>query len=204
VIKIVDYGVGNLRSVQKAFEKVGYTASLVSKPEELQGCDLLVLPGVGAFDRAVYNLKQRKLWSPIAEHLKAGRPYLGICLGLQLLFEGSEEGRESGFAQFPGKVIEFKNITPVPHMGWNETVWVNEGVNLSPAAVEIPCYYYVHSYFPVPADPDLTAAYSDYGGRFCSAVRRGNVMGVQFHPEKSQFAGLNFLKKYCEGVLNYD
>ncbi len=201
MISIVDYGMGNLRSVQKAFEEVGYPADLITHPEQLKSSNLLVLPGVGAFDRAVENLKNSGLWSVILKHLKAGRPYLGICLGLQLLFEGSEEGNRSGLGYFRGRVVRFRRVEPVPHMGWNELNWAPSAGAIAPVAVDRPCYYFVHSFYPQPSNQKIVVGRADYGRNFCVAVRRGNCLGVQFHPEKSQFAGLDLLRRFCGQVL---
>ncbi|MFP4687140.1 MAG: imidazole glycerol phosphate synthase subunit HisH [bacterium] len=195
MISIVDYGMGNLRSVQKAIHRLGYRAPIVNEPSAISDSRILVLPGVGAFDRAVKNLKNRGLWSAVMGHLADEKPYLGICLGLQLLFESSEEGSESGFSVCRGRVVRFKNARIIPHMGWNDVSWNNETEKLLRSPVSEPCYYFVHSYFPCPEDKSIVAGVSDYGGRFCCAIKDGNRYGVQFHPEKSQFAGLTLLKK---------
>ncbi len=198
MIAIVDYGMGNLRSVQKAFLRLDYKADVVSQPGAVGNCELLVLPGVGAFDRAVENLKQRRLWRPVLDHLEAAKPYLGICLGLQLLFEGSAEGKRNGFSIFPGEVSKFRNIEPVPHMGWNEVCWQKTGRSLAPSQVDKPSFYFVHSYFPRPKNDSIVAARTEYGENFCSAIKVENCLGVQFHPEKSQLAGLDLLQRFCE------
>lgn len=197
MISIVDYGMGNLRSVQKAFSRVGFEATISSDPEQISASELLVVPGVGAFDRAVRNLKSRGLWKLISQHLHSNKPYLGICLGLQFLFEGSEEGDRSGFGFFQGEVVNFSKVRVVPHMGWNNVSWKPKVEGILPS-VEAPCYYFVHSYFPVPDEENIIAGTTEYGGEFCSAVQAGNCLGVQFHPEKSQFAGLALLKNYCQ------
>ncbi len=200
MISILDYGMGNLRSVQKALERIGRSANIVDRPGPLAETELLVLPGVGAFDRAVNNLKQQRLWEPIRGHLEAGKPYLGICLGLQLLFESSHEGNATGLGLYRGDVARFEEVRFVPHMGWNDVQWVDGG-SLRPDAVDDPCYYFVHSFYPVPEDESVVAGWSEYGGRFCAALRDGNRFGVQFHPEKSQHAGLDLLKRICARTL---
>jgi len=193
MIRIVDYGMANLRSVQKAFETVGVSAKISGNPDELRDADLLVLPGVGAFDRAVENLRERHLWSVIRDRLHRHEPFLGICLGLQLLFEGSEEGSRDGFGFFEGTCRRFRDVQPVPHMGWNQVHWDTVEDVHTPEPDQPQFYYFVHSYFPDPADPDVVAGRTDYGGDFCCAARSEDVFGVQFHPEKSQYAGLNLL-----------
>ncbi len=202
MIGIVDYGMGNLRSVQKAFERIGYPASLINHSAALKRAELIVLPGVGAFDRAVTNLKSSGSWDVVLNHLELGKPYLGVCLGLQLLFEGSEEGSEQGLGFFQGQVVRFKHVEPVPHMGWNEVNWTGVAEDLLPDNVSQPCYYFVHSYYPRPRDRKIVAATANYGEDFCVAVRKGECMGIQFHPEKSQFAGLDLLKKYCDSLIS--
>ena len=194
MIRIVDYGMANLRSVQKAFETVGVPAEISGNPEELRDVDLLVLPGVGAFDRAVENLREQNLWSVIRDRLEREEPFLGICLGLQLLFEGSEEGSRDGFGFFEGTCRRFENVQPVPHMGWNQVRWNNMEDVHTPGPDQPQFYYFVHSYYPDPNDSTVVAGWTDYGEEFCAAARSGNVFGVQFHPEKSQYAGLNLLQ----------
>ncbi len=199
MITVVDYGMGNLRSVQKALHRVGCTAAVSDDPRRISNSELLVVPGVGAFDQAVRNLKTRNLWQPVGSHLHARKPYLGICLGLQLLFEGSQEGTRSGFGFFRGEVIAFQKVRVVPHMGWNDVRWNPRAEGLKPP-LENPCYYFVHSYFPVPENKTIIAGTADYGGEFCVAARAGDCFGVQFHPEKSQYAGLSLLKNYCKSI----
>ena len=199
MISIVDYGMGNLRSVQKGFEKVGAEARICSHPRDLVGCEKLVLPGVGAFRDAIHELRRLDFISPIRDHLAADKPFLGICLGLQLLFDvGHEDGTWEGLGIIPGEVVRFPD-TPglkVPHMGWNRV----EPVNDPPLLRGIPqdeYFYFVHSYYVVPKDETVIAARTDYGGQFTSAVRRGNLYAVQFHPEKSQSRGLQLLNNFA-------
>lgn len=198
MIGILDYGMGNLRSVQKAFERVGYGARLAETPRGVRESDLLVVPGVGAFDRAVDNLRARELWDPLVEHLRDGAPYLGICLGLQLLFETSEEGDREGLGVYRGTIRRFRDVSPVPHMGWNDVEWTDRGRVLSPPSERPSCFYFVHSYYPEPRDETLVAGRTEYGGRFCSVLLDDRRIGVQFHPEKSQHAGLWLLEAVCE------
>jgi len=189
---IVDYGSGNLRSVQKAFERCGAAATITSDPAMVAAAERLVLPGVGAFGDAMQALHARGLVEPIRRYLLADRPFLGICMGLQLLFEtGSEGGRHEGLGILPGEVVRFSVPAglKVPHMGWNAVRWQHEW---RPAA-DGEYFYFVHSYYARPADPAVVAAVADYGGDFCAAVRRGNLSATQFHPEKSQRAGLRLL-----------
>lgn len=189
---------GNLRSVQKAFEMIGHEALITSVPNELARTDLLVLPGVGAFDKAVKNLRSTDLWEPIQDHLESNGAFLGICLGLQLLFEGSDEGDCEGFGYFDGHCRRFTDVEPVPHMGWNDVEWSLVDDFHTPGTDEPQSYYFVHSFYPDPLNSEVVAGRTDYGTTFCCAARAGNVFGVQFHPEKSQFAGLDLLSSYVE------
>jgi len=200
MISIVDYGMGNLRSVQKGFEKVGHSATITSDPREIARSDKVVLPGVGAFCDAIAELKRLDLVSPLHDLVAAGKPLLGVCLGLQLLFETSYEGGEyTGLGILPGKVVRFVLPRPykVPHMGWNQLQLRGDQPifrNLADGAH----MYFVHSYYVVPSDEKIIAAETEYGTRFVSAVARGNVFATQFHPEKSQADGLVILKNFAE------
>lgn len=194
MILLVDYGMGNLRSVEKALETVGAPVRVSSDPGDLAKAALVVLPGVGAFDHAVRELKRRKLFDPIRKAVEAGKPYLGLCLGLQLLFDRSDEGSEEGWGLLGGSVLRFPHFLKTPHMGWNR-------VRLAAPALERQFgiegdgrFYFVHSYFVVPRDRTDILGTTDYGFDFVSAVRRKNIMATQFHPEKSQAQGLRFLK----------
>lgn len=192
MLTIVDYGSGNLRSVQKAFEKLGCPATITSDPAVVAVAPRLVLPGVGAFGDAMRELRARGLVEPIVAHLRADRPFLGICMGLQLLFEtGLEGGRHEGLGVLRGEVPRFDLPAglKVPHMGWNAVTWRGDW---RPAA-DGEHFYFVHAYHARPADAEVIAATADYGGAFCAAVRRGNLYATQFHPEKSQAAGLALL-----------
>lgn len=190
-IAIVDYGMGNLRSVQKAFERVGAEALIVRQASELAHADRLVLPGVGAFRDAIAELK-RLDWVPaLKDWVQAGKPFLGICLGMQLLFDVSyEDGEHEGLGIVPGKVVRFElpEGFKVPHMGWNQVVRKSNSPCLQGIA-DGEYFYFVHSYYVVPNDPRVIALESDYGVRFCAAIAKDNLFATQFHPEKSQRAG---------------
>jgi imidazole glycerol-phosphate synthase subunit HisH len=206
MIAVVDYGMGNLHSVRKAFEKTGYPAEITDRPEAVLTARGLVLPGVGAFGKAMENLRARELAEPILAYLRSGRPFLGICLGLQLLFSESEEfGAGRGLGFFEGKVVRFPGsdssagkggqALKVPHMGWNEVLIEKPAALLNGIGAGTH-FYFVHSFYPVPADPGLAATTTDYGLRFVSSVSRGRVFACQFHPEKSQTAGLKILENF--------
>jgi glutamine amidotransferase len=199
-IAIIDYGMGNLRSVQKAFEKVGYAAEVTSDPEVARRADKIVLPGVGAFEDAIAELHRHGLVEPVIEAIHSGKPFLGICLGLQLLFEKSfENGKHQGLGVLQGDVVRFE-LPPeyaIPHMGWNQL-----GLRRRPPildGIEDGSYFYfVHSYYVVPRDAEVIAVETDYGRPFCSMIWRDNVFATQFHPEKSQAQGLRLLKNFAE------
>jgi glutamine amidotransferase len=198
MIVVVDYGMGNLRSVQKGFEKVGEHAVISRDQKEIREADKLVLPGVGAFPQCMENLAGLDLIDPIRDFIASERPFLGICLGLQLLFDESEEfGGHDGLGIVPGKVRQFDRAMglKIPHMGWNEVFFAND----CPLFTGIPdgsFFYFVHSFFVDPENPQDTAAESEYGIRFTCAVQRNNLFAVQFHPEKSQDLGLTILKNF--------
>lgn len=200
MITIVDYGMGNLRSVQKALEAVGASCQVSSDPSEIASAEKLVLPGVGAFRDAIAQLDRSGLVEPIQQHIRRDRPFLGICLGLQLLFEKSyEDGEYDGLGILPGRVIRFDLPAgwKVPHMGWNRI----DAVRPSPLLKGLdssPFVYFVHSYFVDPADRSIVAAQTDYGAPFTSMVWRGQLFATQFHPEKSQRVGLAILKNFHE------
>ncbi|MFB6355723.1 MAG: imidazole glycerol phosphate synthase subunit HisH [bacterium] len=194
MIGLVDYGMGNLGSVSKAIREVGRDVQIIDQPGAINETEYLIVPGVGAFDRAVKNLREQSLWDPVLEHVRTNRPYLGICLGFQLLFEDSEEGERPGFGLYEGTVRKFQNVKPVPHMGWNDVDWAGPGSEFDPGENRPACYYFVHSYFVEPVNNDITAGVTEYGSDFCASIRDRNCVGVQFHPEKSQQAGLAFLR----------
>ncbi len=197
-ICIIDYQMGNLRSVQKAFERVGQTAVITSDPDTLLQADKIVLPGVGAFGDAMRELNARDLVSPIRECIAQGKPFLGICLGLQLLFDvGYEGGEHPGMGILPGRVVRFDvpGEFKVPHMGWNEL----DIHRVNPLLQSVPDkshVYFVHSYHVVPDDERLVAATADYPDPFCAMVWSDNIMATQFHPEKSQSVGLKLLENF--------
>ncbi len=199
MLTIVDYGSGNLRSVQKALEKCGAVATITSDPDAVATASRLILPGVGAFGDAMRALHDRGLVEPIRRYLREDRPFLGICMGLQLLFEtGFEGGQHTGLGILPGDVVRFDipSGMKVPHMGWNTTRWDGDW---RPSA-DGEHFYFVHSYHARPTDRSIVAAVTDYGGHFCAAVQRGNLYATQFHPEKSQAAGMRLLTSWLEAT----
>jgi glutamine amidotransferase len=198
MVTIIDYGSGNLRSVQKALERVGVEARITDDPNVVAESSRLVLPGVGAFGDAIRALRGRGLVEPILAHIRADKPFLGICMGLQLLFEsGSEGGLHEGLGVLSGEVTRFElpRGMKIPHMGWNQVSWRTAGAS-QPAGRDGDHFYFVHSYVARPRDETVIAATSDYGGPFCAAVARGRLFATQFHPEKSQSAGMELLHAY--------
>lgn len=194
---ILDYGGGNLRSVLNAFTAIGQHAHLITQPGQFDDLDLLVFPGQGAFGDSVRQLKERGLWEPLKIWLSEDRPYLGICLGYQLLFDSSEENPGvEGLGKFRGTVPRFPSLpgVKVPHMGWNT---VRFGDSAHPAWKGLggeEVFYFVHSYYPQPDDRNLAGCFTDYAGEFASGIVNDRLVAVQFHPEKSQRAGLTLLK----------
>ena len=200
MITIIDYQMGNLRSVQKAFEKLGHSAVVTSDPERVARADKVVLPGVGAFEVAMAELRRRDLVEPILETIRSGRPFLGICLGLQLLFDVSHEnGRHEGLGVIPGEVVRFDLPAgyKVPHMGWNQLSIRRRAPILDGLTSGVHCYF-VHSYYVVPRDQNIIATETDYHRPFCSMIWRDNLFATQFHPEKSQTDGLRILSNFAE------
>jgi glutamine amidotransferase len=199
-IAIIDYQMGNLRSVQKGFEKVGHAAAITGDPVVLAKADRIVLPGVGAFGDAIAELRRRGLVQPIRDAVGSGKPFLGICLGLQLLFDvGYEGGEFEGLGILRGKVVRF-DLPPtlkVPHMGWNRCAMKRPAPILEGLA-DGTFFYFVHSYYAVPDDANVIMLEADYGQPFCAAVWRNNLFATQFHPEKSQADGLRILKNFAE------
>lgn len=198
-IVIVDYGVGNLRSLQNAFEELGVNHSIATTPEEVEGAEKLLLPGVGSFIGAMENLEGRQLGDVVVAHAKAGKPLLGICLGMQLLCEGSSEhGDHKGLGLIPLTVERLPNAADirVPHVGWNSLSLLREDPLLEgvPDGSDV---YFVHSYAVMPAEDSYSLAATDHGVRFASVIRSGCVFGAQFHPEKSQRSGLRILQNFA-------
>jgi glutamine amidotransferase len=200
MIAVVDYGMGNLRSVEKGFKKVGVEAKVTSSAKEIDDAAAVVLPGVGAFRDCIKNLTDLSLTGAIAKAIQKGKPYLGICLGLQVLFSESEEfGRCSGLDILRGKVVRFQIREKVPHMGWN-TVDI---VRRPPIFSDIPdntYFYFVHSFYVVPDDEGVVAGTTDYGISFTSMIWKDNIFATQFHPEKSQEMGLKILAGFGQFV----
>jgi glutamine amidotransferase len=205
MIGIIDYRMGNLRSVQKALQRAGGDAVVLRGPDEAVAMDRLLLPGVGAFTDGMHYLHELGWVGAIRDFLASGRPFLGICLGMQLLFESSEEDApNAGLAVLPGRVVRFaedqgpdRPRLKVPHMGWNALTWTGDDpllAGLTPG--ETAAVYFVHGYYVQPTDPAITLATTDYGRPFCAAVRRDNLWATQFHPEKSQRVGLQMLANF--------
>jgi len=209
-LAVVDYGMGNLRSVAKALEEVGANVRVVTRPEEVGAAAGLVLPGVGALADCIAALRAGGFDQKIREWIAADRPFLGICLGMQALFEGSEEGASGegqadsltpGLGIFPGTVRRFR-LPPdykVPHMGWNTVRFTQpDSPLLKGLETEGEAFYFVHSYYCAPRDRDLVLAECDYGGGFTAAIARGNCYATQFHPEKSQTRGLQLYRNFVK------
>ncbi len=217
MIAIIDYGMGNLRSVEKAFEKVGFDAVVTDNPEIIENAEKIVLPGVGAFKDAKDGLQERNLIGPIKNHIKQNKLFLGICLGLHLLFTRShEDGVHEGLDIVPGEVVRFKAGRPregtdtikvlsiadnqklkIPHMGWN-TIREKKKVSILKGLPADPYMYFVHSYYVIPNRDDVVATETDHGVSFVSMISIDNVFAMQFHPEKSQHYGLMILKNFGE------
>ncbi|MEK6651844.1 MAG: imidazole glycerol phosphate synthase subunit HisH [Nitrospirota bacterium] len=201
MIAIVDYGMGNLRSVEKGFLKVGVDARIVNDAASIDNAEGVVLPGVGAFIDCIKNLTDMKLTEAIIKVIGKGKPFLGICLGLQVLFSESEEfGVCRGLNIFKGKVVRFPKMElKVPHMGWN-TLDIKKKPPMFDGIADKSYFYFVHSFYVVPEDKDIIAGTTDYGVNFTAMVWKDNIFAMQFHPEKSQELGLKILKGYGEFV----
>jgi imidazole glycerol-phosphate synthase subunit HisH len=200
-IAIVDYQMGNLRSVQKALEHVGAVATITDDPNKIAEARKVILPGVGAFGDAMRELQARNLPAPIIESIRAGKPFLGICLGLQLLFERGFEGEEhQGLGVLAGDVVRFpaNPELKVPHMGWNQVVAAKADCKLIDGIAPNAHFYFVHSYYVRPTDESVVWLTADYGQKFCAAVWRDNLYATQFHPEKSQKDGLKLLENFAQ------
>lgn len=200
-LSIIDYGMANLRSVQKAFEMVGASAEIISHPEQIEQADKIVLPGVGAFADAVATLRDRHLVEPILRHIEMDKPFFGICLGLQMLFDiGYEDGEHRGLGVLRGKCVRFDVDQTmglkVPHMGWNQ-LSIRRPSPLLRGLPDESSVYFVHGYHVIPEDDSIIATTTDYGRPFVSSIRRGSLMATQFHPEKSQKVGLQMIANFA-------
>jgi imidazole glycerol-phosphate synthase subunit HisH len=211
IISIIDYGMGNLRSVQKAFEKTGYEARIIRTPQEVDDARALVLPGVGAFRDCLKNLDALNLIPPLVKSIQAGKPFLGLCLGLQILFSESEEfGITPGLDIIKGRVVRFPDRMveqqgssgenparlKIPHMGWN-TISIKKRPPCLEGIPDESYFYFVHSYYVVPEDPDVVAVTTRYGIEFTSGIWKDNMVAFQFHPEKSQALGLQVIRSFA-------
>ncbi len=200
MIALIDYDSGNLRSAQRALLKVGADVRVVRRPDEIKDAAAVVLPGVGAFDDCVNAMRKQELLDAIKEYIHGGRPFLGICVGYQALFDRSEEFNScaAGLGIFPGKVVRFPNQDglKVPQIGWNQLNIVKPECPIYQGIRSGSYVYFVHSYFPQPKDTSIVATETDYGTTFSSSVWRDNVFATQFHPEKSQETGLRLLKNF--------
>lgn len=200
MIAVVDYGMGNLRSVQKGLERVGHQAEVTSDHQKITSAAGVVLPGVGAFARCMENLRKAELISPLLEVIEQGKPFLGICLGMQLLFTVSEEfGQHPGLGVLKGRVIRFNQSLTTPHMGWNTISIKKQAPHLK--GIDSDAYvYFVHSYYVLCEEEDFVCTTTPYGGAFASSIWKDNIFACQFHPEKSQAVGLQILKNFGELV----
>ncbi len=201
-IVIIDYGMGNLRSVQKGFEKVGFEAKLTRNKKEIGRASAIVLPGVGAFKDCMENLEKYGLIEALLRSIEKGKPYLGICLGLQILFSESEEfGWHKGLGLIKGKVIRFKPHPEhkVPHMGWN-TIEKEKEISMLRGVESGDFFYFVHSYYVVPEEKQWISTFTRYGNSFVSSISKENLFATQFHPEKSQQKGLRILENFVKSI----
>lgn len=198
-VSLVSYGLGNLGSVANMLKRVGAEVRLVSTPEEVDASERVLLPGIGAFDAGMRMLEERRLTSALKDFAASGRPLLGICLGMQLLLDSSEEGTARGLGLIAGRSLRFSEETGVrvPHMGWN----LVRPTRKDPLVVDLPDdsrFYFVHSYYVMPEDDTHVLGVTDYGAPFTSMIRAGNVMGAQYHPEKSHDFGKRILRNFAE------
>lgn len=203
VVAVIDYDMGNLHSVCKGLELTGATPIVTNDPQELAAADGIVLPGVGSFDPAMQKLRATNLEQPIHDAIASGKPFLGICLGMQILFESSEEGQETGLGVIKGKVKRFThepNLT-IPHMGWNQLELTQPNCPLWQDLGASPWMYFVHSYYTAPVDPSVSSATTTHGSQTVTvAIARDNVMAVQFHPEKSSTDGIHLLSNFVRMI----
>ena len=200
MIALLDYGSGNLRSVEKALRKAGADLLVTTRPEALRDARAIVLPGVGAFDDCLSAMQRQELLGAVKDFILTGKPFLGICVGYQALFEKSEEFNScaAGLGVFGGKVVRFTEQPglKIPQIGWNQLEITRPDCPLYAGIPDGSHVYFVHSFFPQPADPTIVATRTDYGGKFASSVWRDNVFATQFHPEKSQTVGLQLLRNF--------
>ncbi|MCM8800656.1 MAG: imidazole glycerol phosphate synthase subunit HisH [Candidatus Omnitrophica bacterium] len=199
MICIIDYGMGNIHSVKKALESFGVKTLVTSNPQDLEKADKIILPGVGAFDDAILGLKKKDLISNLIKHIENKKTILGICLGMQLLFEESQEAKDSrGLGILKGRIKKFDNnlSLKIPHIGWNQIKMVLKDCPLLKDIPDNSYVYFCHSYYPEPEDKNIIVTYTDYGLDFASVVWKDNIYGVQFHPEKSQAIGLKIIKNF--------
>ena len=201
-IVLLDYGVGNIGNLINCFGRMGFEVEITSDPERVSSAEILVLPGVGAFEDALDSLKRNKLVMPLKKRAAEGKPLLGFCLGMQVMFEISHEyGIHEGLGIFKGTIEKFDDGLRIPHMGWNEIIKA-KGSSVLKGIFNGDYVYFVHSYKVAKFNAEDVLMYSEYGGRFPAAVQRGVVAGFQFHPEKSGIIGMNLLKNYLEYVFN--
>lgn len=203
VIAVIDYDMGNLHSVCKGLENAGATAKITDVPGEIEQADAVLLPGVGSFDPAIQHLRSRDLVSPVKDAIASGKPFLGVCLGLQILFDSSEEGKEPGLGIIPGVVRRFKSEPglTIPHIGWNRLDLTQPDIPLWQHLQHQPWLYFVHSYYVDPIDSPVTAATVTHGSQtVTAAIARDNLVAVQFHPEKSSTAGLQMLANFVQQI----
>ena len=203
MIGVIDYGAGNLRSVCNSLKKLSVDCHVVKAPSDLNKIQTMIFPGVGSFGDSSDQLKKQSLFEPIREWIINDRPFLGICIGFQMLFDSSEESPGSeGLGIIPGKVIKFseqKNLK-VPHMGWNEVQIKNLNDPVWQKIDDLTHFYFVHSYFPKPDNPEVSSSTTGYGVDFTSSIRFGNIFGTQFHPEKSQKSGLRLIENFLKST----
>ena len=203
MIGVIDYGAGNLRSVCNSLKKLSVDCHVVKAPSDLDKIETMIFPGVGSFGDSSDQLKKQSLFEPIREWIINDRPFLGICIGFQMLFDSSEESPGSeGLGIIPGKVIKFseqKNLK-VPHMGWNEVQIKNLDDPVWQKIDDLTHFYFVHSYFPKPNNPEVSSSTTGYGVDFTSSIRFGNIFGTQFHPEKSQKSGLRLIENFLKST----
>ena len=203
MIGVIDYGAGNLRSVCNSLKKLSVDCHVVKAPSDLNKIETMIFPGVGSFGDSSDQLKKQSLFEPIREWIINDRPFLGICIGFQMLFDSSEESPGSeGLGIIPGKVIKFseqKNLK-VPHMGWNEVQIKNLDDPVWQKIDDLTHFYFVHSYFPKPDNPEVSSSTTGYGVNFTSSIRFGNIFGTQFHPEKSQKSGLRLIENFLKST----